>query len=81
MLWQISEHVLFKKGLIYYENLVELSNLSKNKNQDICQGFSSILQEVYNVFLQADFNLLKPKKKQLFCLLVKEHRLKFKYEK
>lgn len=29
VLWQISEQALFKKGLIYFEELVELPNLRK----------------------------------------------------
>lgn len=29
MLWQINEQALFKKGLIYFEELVELPNVSE----------------------------------------------------
>lgn len=50
MLQQISEYALIKKGLIYFENLLSFQISMKNKNLDICQGFSNILQETAAFF-------------------------------
>lgn len=44
MLWQISDHALFKKDLIYFRKLLGFQTSVKNKN-NIYHGFSNILQE------------------------------------
>lgn len=59
MLWQVSECALFKKGWSILKNLLSFQTSVKNKNPDIYQGFSNILQEDCSFFPSGWCKLLK----------------------